>query len=204
MMTAPARRTWRSAMAVVLETNEDMQGVMVLVQHATRAQFNEPQFKLAAGGGEPGRARRQQRRPVSPDPRPERPHGGAAAHRAGRSRKELRYPGRYRRWRAAGGCFAAWSCCSTAPPNKSSVCRATALGQPLTQIGGAYGGAAQWVTALNNWVRNPRRDAQAELLLDRLEVGDRVVSVHASPVYNRRPVPRDGFGVPRRDPRRGS
>jgi len=31
---------------------------------------------------------------------------------------------------------------------------------------------------------NPRRDAQAELLIDRLEVGSRVVSVHASPVYN--------------------
>jgi len=31
---------------------------------------------------------------------------------------------------------------------------------------------------------NPRRDAQDELLLDRLEVGSRVVSVHASPVYN--------------------
>ncbi|MEP7290203.1 MAG: GAF domain-containing protein [Chloroflexota bacterium] len=61
--------------------------------------------------------------------------------------------------------------------------RQTTLGQPLTEIG-SHEGAAQWVMALNNWVRSPRRDATAELLLDRLEVGSRVVSVHASPVYN--------------------
>jgi PAS domain S-box-containing protein len=59
-----------------------------------------------------------------------------------------------------------------------------ALGQPLSRIAASYGGNAQWVGALDNWVRNPNRDEQAELLIDRLEVGSRVVSVHASPVYN--------------------
>lgn len=62
--------------------------------------------------------------------------------------------------------------------------REKTLNQPLIEIAGAHESAAQWVTPLNAWVTNPRREADAELLLDRLEVGSRVVSVHASPVYN--------------------
>lgn len=62
--------------------------------------------------------------------------------------------------------------------------RDATLGRLLTEIPSVHDGAAQWVRALNNWVTSSRRDTQAELLLDRLEVGSRVVSVHASPVYN--------------------
>jgi PAS domain S-box-containing protein len=62
--------------------------------------------------------------------------------------------------------------------------RQTTINQPLAEIAGAHEGAAQWITPLNAWVTSPRRDTEAELLLDRLEVGSRVVSVHASPVYN--------------------
>ena len=62
--------------------------------------------------------------------------------------------------------------------------RDATLGHLLTEIPSVHDGAVQWVRALNNWVTSSGRDTQAELLLDRLEVGNRVVSVHASPVYN--------------------
>ncbi len=173
---------WRSAVGVVLETNEDVLGVMVFLGRET-AQFTDPQLKLVIAAANQVAAAvnnadlynliREQNERMAVLLRTEQ-------EEAGKNSAILEG--------IADGVMLADSngvCIlfNGAAEQILGLPREYALGQPLSRIAGTYGGTAQWVTALDAWVMSPRHDGQSELLIDRLEVGSRVVSVHASPVY---------------------
>lgn len=57
-----------------------------------------------------------------------------------------------------------------------------ALGRSLADLLSAYGRTVPWVRILNNWITTPDRDEDDELRIDRLEVGTRMISLRASSV----------------------
>ncbi len=58
------------------------------------------------------------------------------------------------------------------------------LGRPAVELSGLYGpGAAQWAERLEKW-RTAPREYQGDYLSERVDLGDRVVSVHVSPVVH--------------------
>jgi signal transduction histidine kinase len=58
------------------------------------------------------------------------------------------------------------------------------LGQKLSSLSGLYGGsAAVWSRAINDWAQHPDKTSTGEFLAERLDLGQRVVSVHLSPVH---------------------
>jgi len=62
-----------------------------------------------------------------------------------------------------------------------------AIGQPLPRIRGLYGGEAPWVSALSSYVMHPPLDgvsAGDDFVVDRLDIGKRIINIHSSPVYN--------------------
>jgi len=64
------------------------------------------------------------------------------------------------------------------------VPRSDARGQSLAQLTGVYGATATtWAQAIENRLLNPDFDSSGQYLNERIELGDRVVSVHLSPVY---------------------
>ncbi len=174
---------WHSGIGVVLETNEDVQGVMVLLGR-TVGQFTEPHLKLVIAAANQVAAAvnnadlynliRDQNERMAMLLRTEQEEAEKnSAILEGIADGVLLAD--------ASGVVVLFN---SAAEQILGLPRDFALGQPLSRLAGSYGGTTQWVTALDAWVMNPRRDGQAELLIDRLEVGSRVVSVHASPVYN--------------------
>ncbi|MCU0479927.1 MAG: GAF domain-containing protein [Anaerolineae bacterium] len=64
------------------------------------------------------------------------------------------------------------------------VPRSEARGQSLAQLTGVYGATATtWAQAIENRLLNPDFDSSGQYLNERIELGERVVSVHLSPVY---------------------
>ena len=58
---------------------------------------------------------------------------------------------------------------------------ADVIGKPLAHLSDVEGAAA-WTRALDNWATNPH-NPDDEMTLDRLDLGRRIVSIHAAPVY---------------------
>ena len=173
---------WRSAIGVVLETNEDVQGVMIFLGRE-RSQFSDPQLKLVIAAANQVAAAvnnadlynliREQNDRMATLLRTEQEEAEKnSAILEGIADGVLLAD--------ASGVVVLFN---SAAETILGLPRRHALGLPLSKIAEAYGGTAQWVRALDAWVMNPRRDGESELLLDRLEVGSRVVSVHASPVF---------------------
>ncbi|MCZ2096622.1 MAG: GAF domain-containing protein, partial [Anaerolineae bacterium] len=174
---------WHSAIGVVLEANEDIQGVLVVLGHAP-GQFTEPHLKLVIAAANQVSAAvnnadlynliRDQNERMAVLLRTEQEEAEKnSAILEGIADGVLLAD--------AAGVVVLFN---SAAEQILGLPSDFALGQPLSRLAGSYGGTAQWVTALDAWVMNPRRDGEAELLIDRLEVGSRVVSVHASPVFN--------------------
>ncbi len=64
------------------------------------------------------------------------------------------------------------------------VPRSEARGQSLAQLTGVYGAtAATWAEAIESRLLNPNFDRSGQYLDERIELGERTVSVHLSPVY---------------------
>ncbi len=173
---------WRSAVGVVLETNEDVQGVMVFLGR-NLAQFTEPQLKLvtaaanqvssAVNNADLYNLIRDQNDRMSALLRAEQ-------EEAEKNTAILEGIADGVMLADATGVVVLFN---SAAEQILGLPRDYALGQPLARIAGVYGGTAQWVNALDAWVMNPRREAQEELMIDRIAVGTRVVSVHAAPVF---------------------
>ncbi|MFN8451326.1 MAG: GAF domain-containing protein, partial [Anaerolineae bacterium] len=174
---------YRSAIAVVLEANDDIQGVLVLLGQQP-GQFTEPHLKLVIAAASQVAAAvnnadlynliRDQNERMAVLLRTEQEEAEKnSAILEGIADGVLLAD--------AAGVVVLFN---SAAEQILGLPSDFALGQPLSRLAGSYGGTAQGVTALDAWVMNPRRDGEAELLIDRLEVGSRVVSVHASPVYN--------------------
>ncbi len=174
---------WQSAIAVVLATNKDIQGVIVLLGRQV-GQFTEPHLKLVIAAANQISAAvnnadlynliREQNDRMAVLLR-------TVQEEAEKNSAILEGIADGVLLADASGAVVLFN---SAAEQILGLPRDYALGQPLSRLAGSYGGTAQWVGALDTWVKTPHRDDQAELLIDRLEVGSRVVSVHASPVFN--------------------
>ncbi len=176
----PGAEDWQSALAVVLETNEDVQGVMVFLSRQLD-HFTEPQLKLVIAAASQVAAAvnnadlynliRDQNDRMATLLRAEQEEAEKnSAILEGIADGVLLAD--------ANGIVVLFNSAAEAI---LGLPRDYVLGQPLSRLTGAEG-SATWTSALNNWSIRQRRQDE-ELILDRVDVGRRVVNVHASPVY---------------------
>ena len=178
---APDAGEWRAALGVVLETNEDVQGVMVFLSRRS-AMFTEAQLKLvtAAAGQVSAAINNADLYNLIRD-QAERMSTLLRAEQEEAEKNSAILQG------IADGVVLADAngvviLFNSAAERILEIRRDYALGQPLARIG-VYGGSTQWVQALDEWMHSPQRRASDELILDRLDLGKKVISIHASPVY---------------------
>ena len=180
--SASGAAEWRGALGVVLETGEDVQGVMVFLSHRPGI-FAEPQLKLVTAAANQVSAAinnadlynliRDQAERMSTLLRAEQEEA---------EKNSAILEG------IADGVVLADATGTIVLFNGAAerilgVRRDYVLSQPLSRIGAIQGGSIQWVQALIEWINSPHREGD-ELILDRLDLGRNIVSIHASPVYN--------------------
>ncbi len=176
----PGAENWRSGVAVVLETNEDVQGVMVFLSTQLN-HFTEPQLKLA------GAAASQVAAAVNNADLYNliRDQNDRMATLLRAEQEEAEKNSAILEGIADGVMLADASgvviLFNSAAEAILGLRRDYVLGQPLSRLTGTEG-SATWTSALNNWSLRSRRPDE-ELILDRVDVGRRIVNVHASPVY---------------------
>lgn len=177
----PDAGDWRSALGVVLEANEEVQGVMVFLSRQPDL-FAEAQLKLVTAAANQVSAAinnadlynliRDQAERMSTLLRAEQ-------EEAGKNSAILEGIGDGVVLADASGVIILFN---GAAERILGIRRDYALGQPLTRVG-IYGGSTQWVQTLDEWMNNPNRSETDELIVDRIDLGQNIVSIHASPVY---------------------
>lgn len=180
---APGAERWRSALAVLLEMNEDPMGVMVLFSSRPGA-FTELHLKLlvaaasqvasAINNADLYQLIRDQAERLGTLLRAEQ-------EEAERSTAILES--------IADGVLLANSrgviiLFNTAAERILQLSRDQLLGQPLSSLTSSQGGAAaRWVQSIEEWMNNPHAENVGGFIDERFEFGERIVSVHLSPVY---------------------
>ncbi|MGQ9908582.1 MAG: GAF domain-containing protein [Candidatus Flexifilum sp.] len=172
---------WRSALAVLLESGDEVRGVLVFLAHAVGA-FTEAQVRLVTAAASQISAA----------------INNAALYRVISEQAE-RMSTLYRTLQEeaeknisilqgiadgvlltdADGVIVAFN---PAAERILDLPRDHALGRSLTDLLNVYGRAVPWVRILSTWIATPDRDEDDELRLDRLDVGTRVISLRASSV----------------------
>jgi PAS domain S-box-containing protein len=62
--------------------------------------------------------------------------------------------------------------------------REQALGQPVNKLTGIYGGAGlKWTNLIRNWSETSEHPVRDELITERLELGDKIIQAQLAPVY---------------------
>jgi PAS domain S-box-containing protein len=172
---------WHSALAVVLETNEDVQGVMVFLGREPGA-FTEPQLKLvSAAANQVSAAINNADLYNLIRDQAERMTTLLRAEQEEAEKSSAILEG------IADGVLLADSNATIILFNGAAerilgIPRDYALGQPLSRLAALDNRSGSWVNTLSEWALNPQQSTSQELLIDRLDLGKRVVSVHASPV----------------------
>ncbi|MDZ4770156.1 MAG: GAF domain-containing protein, partial [Chloroflexota bacterium] len=177
----PGAASWRSALGVVLENNDEIQGVIVLFGRAV-GQFTVPQLRLvlaaanqiasAVNNAELYSLIREQNDRMTKLLRAEQEEA---------EKNSAILEG------IADGVLLADADGQILLFNRAAatildIPRDYALGQTLTRLGTQYSTAYRWVSRLTSWIGDARRSA-SELTIDRLEIGARVVSVRAAAVF---------------------
>lgn len=174
---------WRSAIAVALEANDDPQGVMVLLHREVGA-FDEPQLRMviAAGNQIASAINNSDLYQIIRD-------------NAERLSNLLRQEQEEAEKNAAilegiadgviladdGGLILRFN---QAAERILNITRDQALGQPLSKLTGIYGGtAAGWAQAMERNEVSSVHEALGEYIDERVDLGDKIVSIHLSPVY---------------------
>jgi PAS domain S-box-containing protein len=179
----PGAAEWRSALGVVLEANEEIQGVMVFLSERPGA-FSEAQLRLvttatgqvsaAINNADLYNLIRDQAENVSALLRAEQEQaekqsailegiGDGVALADGSGRVVL---------------------FNQAAQQILGVRRDIALGQPLARILSQFAGIASWQRIINSWAAGERpAQVSDRLLSDRFTVGAKVINVRVSPVY---------------------
>lgn len=185
--SAPGAKEWRSALAVLLETNEDIQGVMVLLSRKPRA-FVEDQLRLlvaaanqvasAINNADLYQLIRDQAERLGTLLRAEQ-------EEAEKSHAILEGIADGVILSDADGVVILFN---SAAERILQIPREQVLGQQLSKLTGLYGGAASaWVDAIQGWANRDWSSASqseiGEFADERLELGERYVSVHLSPVH---------------------
>jgi PAS domain S-box-containing protein len=174
----------RSALAVLLETNDDIQGVMVLMSKRVST-FTDPHLKLVSAAASQVAAAinnadlyhliRDQ------------------AERLGmllRTEQEEAEKNSAILEGIADGVMLADSegrvvLFNSAAERILELPRTHVTGQPLSKLVGLYGGSASaWAQAINDWAQDPNLHQPGQFLAERIDLGKRFVSVHLSPVYS--------------------
>jgi signal transduction histidine kinase len=180
---------WRSALGVVLQTGEDVQGAIVFLGRKPRM-FSEAELKLVvAASNQVATAINNADLYTLLREQTERLGNLLRTEREEAEKNSAILEG------IADGVMLADANGNVVLFNGAAerileLPRDFALGQPLSRLAGVYGGGQTWVNMLNEWIKTPRSGDAApriaepeELVVDRLDVGRRVISVHASPVY---------------------
>jgi PAS domain S-box-containing protein len=174
---------WRSALAVLLETGEDVQGVIVFLSEKV-AQFDEPQLKLAVSAANQVAAAINNA-DLYQLIRDQAERLGALL----RSEQEEAQKSTAILESIADGVMLTDAnsfvvLFNTAAERILELPRDQVLGQPLATLTGLYGGSGNvWARSVDEWSAHPERLTVGQFIDERLQLGERVVSVHLSPVY---------------------
>jgi PAS domain S-box-containing protein len=180
---APDAKGWKSALAVLLETNDDVLGVLVLLSTKKNV-FSEPQVRLVVAAANQVAAAinnadlyhliRDQAEKLGMLLRSEQ-------EQAEKSSAILESIADGVMLADADGVVVLFN---SAAERILELPRDHVLGQKLSNLSGLYGGsAAVWSRAINEWAQNPEKTQTGEFLAERLDLGRRFVSVHLSPVH---------------------
>jgi PAS domain S-box-containing protein len=180
----PNAEGWRSALAVVLESNEnDPQGVMVMLSKNTKM-FGEPQLRLmvAAANQVASAINNADLYHLIRD----------QAERLGsllRAEQEEAEKNSAILESIADGVILSDAqgriiLFNSAAERILQLPREQVLGQPLSKFTGLYGGAvADWAETIQNRMATPDLDMIGEYIDNRLQLGEHIVSAHLSPVF---------------------
>ncbi len=180
--SAPGAGEWRSALGVVLRTGDDLQGVIVFLSRQPRM-FGEAQLKLVgAASSQVATAVNNADLYTLIRDQAERMGGLLRAEREEAEKNSAILEG------IADGVMLADSNGTIVLFNGAAerileLPRDFALGQTLSRLVDVYGNTQTWVSTLNDWLQNPRNRDRGDLLIDRFEMGRRVINVQASPVF---------------------
>ncbi|MBK8027560.1 MAG: GAF domain-containing protein [Chloroflexi bacterium] len=176
----PGASEWHSAMGVALESNEEIQGVMVLFGR-NRRQFNVPQLRLllAAANQIASSINNAELYGLIRDQN-DRMTALLRAEQEEAEKNSAILEG------IADGVLLADATGAIVLFNKAAeiildIPRDFALGQTLNRLGTQYPNAYRWVSRLSQWI-GEQHGINSDLTIDRLEIGSRVVSVRAAPV----------------------
>jgi PAS domain S-box-containing protein len=176
-------KEWRSALAVQLETNDDVQGVIVLLSRTTGV-FTESQIKLviAAANQIASSMSNAELYHLIRD----------QAERLGvllRAEQEEAEKNTAILDSIADGVMLADAegvivLFNPAAQRILDLPRDHVLGQTLPRLTGLFGASAsKWANTIIEWQDNPEQHPEGSFLEERLNLGKRVVSVHLSPVH---------------------
>ncbi len=174
---------WQSAVAVLLENNDDIHGVMVLLSQR-RAVFTETQVKLviAAANQVAAAIYNAELYNLIRD-QAERLGMLVRAEREETEKSNAIVEG------IADGVMLADAegvivLFNSAAERILGLQRDDVIGQTIFRLTGLFGGAASlWARAIQEWALDPERHKPGEFLAETLDLGRRVVSVHLSPVH---------------------
>ncbi len=181
--SAAGTDNWRSALAVLLEVNDDIQGVMILLGDRV-AMFTQAHIKLviAAANQVAAAINNSDLYYLIRD----------QAERLGtllRAEQEEAEKGSAILEGIADGVMLADSDGRIVRFNSAAerildIPRDAVLGQPLTRLVGLRGGSSSaWARTIDEWSANPDSFRPGQFVAERLEIGKKVVSVHLSPVH---------------------
>lgn len=186
-MSVPGADRYLSAVGAVLETNEDIQGVILLLGHE-HGQFNDEALKLVMAAASQVASSvnnadlvnliRDQNDRMSLMLRTEQ-------EEAEKNSAILEGIADGVMLADANGAIVLFN---GAAEQIVGLTRDYVLGQPLARLAelgefGSQEGTAQWVNMVDRWIANPQTSG-GEVAADLLELGEKVVSVRATPVYS--------------------
>jgi len=180
---APGTENWRSALAVLLEVNDDIQGVMILLGDRP-AMFTQAHIKLVIAAANQVAAAvnnsdlyyliRDQAERLGMLLRAEQEEaekGNAILEGIADGVMLADAEGRIVRFNSAA-------------ERILDIPRDSVLGQPLARLIALRGGSSSvWARTIDEWSANPASFRPGEFVAERLEIGRKVVSVHLSPVH---------------------
>lgn len=181
--SVPGAEQWRSAVAVLLENNDDVHGVMVLLSE-TPDVFTDTQVKLiiAAANQVAAAIYNAELYHLIRD----------QAERLGvlvrQEREETEKSNAIVEGIADGVMLADAEgvivLFNSAAERILDLPRDNVVGQAIFKLSGLFGeSAALWTRAIEEWALDPERHKPGDFLAETLDLGKRVVSVHLSPVH---------------------
>jgi PAS domain S-box-containing protein len=179
----PGAAEYRSALAVLLETGDDPQGVMVLLSKHVNV-FTEPQLKLvnAAANQVASAINNADLYHLIRD----------QAERLGKLLRQEQEEAEKNSAIVEGiadGVMLADSEGTIIQFNSAAerildLPRESVVGQSLFKLTGLFGGSAsQWAQSVEGWTHNPESHPVGTFLAETLDLGQKVVRVHLSPVH---------------------